>query len=87
MTNGPKYDILHHHFSADEFYLLPIMIVASGVHLIILFLTIWSAIVLKARQLFHATYKMFLILVLLHVSMGVLTRPATMLNSFLTARS
>ncbi len=68
MTNGPQGDLLHRHFSADEFYLLPIMLVAASIHLIVLFMTIWSAVVLKARQLFHATYKMFLTLVFLHVS-------------------
>ena len=68
MTNGPDNDILHHHFSADEFYLLPILLTATVIHLIILFMTIWSAIVLKARHLFHATYKLFLTLVLTHVS-------------------
>ena len=68
MTNGAKQDLLHHHFSADEFYLLPILLVAAGIHMIVLFMTIWSAVVLKARQLFHATYKMFLIIVFMHVS-------------------
>ena len=70
MTNGPKKDILHHHFSADEFYLLPILMTATSIHMIILFMSIWSAIVLKARHLFHATYKLYLTLVFLHVSMS-----------------
>ena len=68
MTNGPKDDILHHHFSADEFYLLPILLTASVIHMLILFMSLWSAIVLKARHLFHATYKLYLMLIFLHVS-------------------
>ena len=27
MSNGPESDVLHYHFSADEFYLLPILLV------------------------------------------------------------
>lgn len=68
MTNGPPNDLLHHHFSADEFYILPIMVVATLGHLLILFLAMWSAVHLKTRQLFHTTYKLFLVSVLLYVS-------------------
>ena len=68
MTNGPKDDILHHHFSADEFYLMPILLTASVIHMLILFMSLWSAIVLKARHLFHATYKLYLMLIFFHVS-------------------
>ena len=69
MTNGPSKDILHYHFSADEFYLLPILCVAAVLHMTLLFMAIWSAIILKTRQLLHATYKLFLTLVFLHVSL------------------
>ncbi len=71
MTNGPKHDILHHHFSADEFYLLPILLTATSVNLLILFMSLWSAIVLKTRHLLHATYKLFLITVFIHVSQSI----------------
>ena len=70
MTNGPSTDILHHQFSADEFYLLPILLTAACIHLFILFMSIWSAIILKARHLFHATYKLFLMTVFIHVSIS-----------------
>ena len=72
MTNGPKTDILHHHYSADEFYLLPILLTATCIHMFILFMTIWSSIILKARHLFHATYKLFLITVFIHVNNSIL---------------
>ena len=66
MTNGEDGDFLHYHFSADEFYILPILVVAFLEHLVLLFLAIWSAVVLRMRQLLHATYKLFLLAVLLH---------------------
>ena len=68
MTNGRKGDILHYHFSADEFYILPILVVAFFEHLVVFFLSSWSAVVLKGRQLLHATYKIYLLSVILHVS-------------------
>ena len=68
MTNGRKGDFLHYHFSADEFYILPILVVAFVEHLVLLFLSVWSAVVLKMRQLLHATYKLFMLSVFLHVS-------------------
>ena len=71
MTNGPKTDILHHHYSADEFYLLPILLTATCIHMFILFMTIWSSIILKTRHLYHATYKLFLMTVFVHVSNSI----------------
>ena len=68
MSNGHPWEYFFYHFSADEFYILPILIVASGFHLFLLFTTTWFAIALKTRQLFHVTYKLFLITVLFHVS-------------------
>ena len=73
LTNGPKGDLLHHHFSADEFYLLPILIVAMLIHFLILGVTILFAVTLKSRQLFHSTYKLFLLAVSLHVSNFMIT--------------
>merc|ERR1712150_81392 len=66
MTNGKPYDYFHYHFSADEFYILPVLIVASALHLFLLFTTTWFAVALKTRQLFHVTYKLFLNTVFLH---------------------
>ena len=63
MTNGREGDLLHHHFSADQFYILPILIVAFAQHLVLFFLSIWSAVVLKNRQLLHSTYKIFMFII------------------------
>ena len=93
MTNGRKGDLLHYHFSADEMYILPILvcqrkslsrcryvqtfsfslslspaqIVAFILHFFLTFLTIWSAVILRQRQLLHATYKLFMVSVFIHV--------------------
>ena len=74
MTNGKRGDLLHYHFSADEFYILPILMVATIVQLCILFLTVWFAINLKSRQLLHVTYKIFLLAAFLHVSQAVVPK-------------
>lgn len=68
LTNGAKGDLLHYHFSADEFYILPILVVAFFQEFVLLCLAIWSAVVLRNRQLLHATYKLFLLSVFFHVS-------------------
>ena len=68
MTNGREGDILHYHFSADQFYILPILIVALAQHLALFFLSIWSAVVLKGRQLLHSTYKIFMFAIFLQVT-------------------
>lgn len=56
-------------FSADEFYIMPILITCFIQHLAILFIGIWSAIILRMRQLLHATFKIFLFSVFLHVGL------------------
>ena len=68
MTNGRKGDLLHYHFSADEFYILPILMVAFLQEFVLLCLSMWSAVILRARQLLHATFKLYLLSVFLHVS-------------------
>ena len=68
MTNGDTRDLLHYHFSADEFYIMPVLVVATLIQFGIVFVTIWFAINLKARQLYHNTYKLLLAAVFLHVS-------------------
>ncbi|XP_059081294.1 transmembrane protein 145-like isoform X2 [Tigriopus californicus] len=67
MTNGYKGDLLHYHFSADEFYILPILCVAFFEHFFLLLLSVWSAMILKGRQLLHATYKLYLLSLFLHI--------------------
>ena len=45
----------------------PAQIVAFILHFFLTFLTIWSAVILRQRQLLHATYKLFMISVFIHV--------------------
>ena len=47
MTNGKEGDLLHYHFSADEFYIMPILVVAFVQQFVVLFLALWSAVVLR----------------------------------------
>ncbi|KAK3742302.1 hypothetical protein RRG08_066076 [Elysia crispata] len=58
MTNGD--DLLHQEFSADEFYILLIDIIFFILYLKIMVLSIFCAVKLRNRQLFHSTYKLYL---------------------------
>ncbi|CAL1534665.1 unnamed protein product [Lymnaea stagnalis] len=58
MTNGD--DLLHREFSADEFYILPVDITFFLMYIIICILSLICAAVLRRRQLFHTTYKLYL---------------------------
>ncbi|XP_018326624.1 transmembrane protein 145, partial [Agrilus planipennis] len=59
MTNGPPGDYWHEHFSADEFYVLPVLLAYSVAYSFLLLAVIVCTIELKARQLLHSTYKLF----------------------------
>ena len=51
-----------------NFFLFPLaQIVAFILHFFLTFLTIWSAVILRQRQLLHATYKLFMLSVFIHV--------------------
>ncbi|XP_070551966.1 transmembrane protein 145-like isoform X2 [Ptychodera flava] len=65
LTNGESY--WTEHFSADEFYILQTNIVFICLFGIILFLSIYVAMKLKSRQLFHTTYKMYLTAIVFYV--------------------
>ena len=67
LTNGEKGALLHYHFSADEFYILPILMSFGALNVMLLLLTFRSAIQLRQRQLLHTTFKMFMVSVLLQV--------------------
>ncbi|XP_063439101.1 transmembrane protein 145-like isoform X5 [Mytilus trossulus] len=60
MTNGPEDDLLRHEYSADEFYILPIDISFLLAYVVLFVLSCICAYLLKQRQLFHTTYKMFM---------------------------
>ncbi|XP_026322571.1 uncharacterized protein LOC113232148 [Hyposmocoma kahamanoa] len=61
MTNGPDGDFWHEHFSADEFYVLPILLSYTLAYVIVMIAVVMSSVELKSRHLLHSTYKLFLI--------------------------
>ncbi|CAH2243390.1 transmembrane protein 145-like [Pararge aegeria] len=60
MTNGPSGDFWHEHFSADEFYVLPILLAYTFAYVIVMVAVVMCSVELKARHLLHSTYKLFL---------------------------
>uniref|UniRef100_A0A182KEC1 Uncharacterized protein n=1 Tax=Anopheles christyi TaxID=43041 RepID=A0A182KEC1_9DIPT len=65
MTNGPPGDFWHEHFSADEMYIPPILMAESIAYSMLLLAVFICAIELKARHLYHCTYRLFTVSVLL----------------------
>lgn len=61
MTNAKDDDILRHEFSADEFYILPIDISFTIMYILVLGISVLFAYLLRQRQLFHTTYKMYMV--------------------------
>lgn len=64
MTNAKDDDLLRHEFSADEFYILPIDIAFLLGYVVLFVLSCICAFFLKQRQLFHTTYKMYMVALL-----------------------
>ncbi|XP_063976402.1 transmembrane protein 145-like isoform X2 [Diachasmimorpha longicaudata] len=60
LTNGSPGSFWREHFSADEFYILPILIAAGCVYLILLGLSIYMAVQLRQRRLLHVTYRLYI---------------------------
>ncbi|XP_045457868.1 transmembrane protein 145-like [Melitaea cinxia] len=60
MTNGPSGDFWHEHFSADEFYVLPILLAYTFAYVIVMIAVVMCSVELRCRHLLHATYKLFL---------------------------
>ncbi|XP_018568361.1 transmembrane protein 145-like [Anoplophora glabripennis] len=65
MTNGPPGDYWHEHFSADEFYILPVLMAFSIAYSFLMLGIVMCSIELKSRQLLHTTYKIFVLSVVL----------------------
>ncbi|XP_058116486.1 uncharacterized protein LOC131285483 [Anopheles ziemanni] len=65
MTNGPPGDFWHEHFSADEMYIPPILMTESISYSMLLLAVFICAVELKARHLYHCTYRLFTLSVLL----------------------
>ncbi|CAD5215926.1 unnamed protein product [Bursaphelenchus okinawaensis] len=60
MTNAKITNRWFYHFSFDEFYALPLSITFMVLELIILILSITFTYMLKARNMLHPTYKLFM---------------------------
>ncbi|XP_060808908.1 transmembrane protein 145 [Amyelois transitella] len=60
MTNGPDGDFWHEHFSADEFYVLPVLLAYTFAYVIVMIAVVMCSVELKSRHLLHASYKLFL---------------------------
>ncbi|XP_065083092.1 transmembrane protein 145-like [Ochlerotatus camptorhynchus] len=65
MTNGVPGDFWHEHYSADEMYIPPILLVESIAYTLLLLAVFLCAIELKSRHLYHCTYRLFALSVLL----------------------
>ncbi|KAM3956245.1 transmembrane protein 145 [Aphomia sociella] len=61
MTNGPDGDFWHAHFSADEFYVLPVLLAYTFAYVIVMIAVVMCSVELKSRHLLHSTYKLFLV--------------------------
>ncbi|KAI6240182.1 Transmembrane protein [Aphelenchoides fujianensis] len=68
MTNSKPSNRWFYHFSFDEFYVLPISIFFMVLEILILIVSIVFTYLLKARNLFHSTFKLFLHALALHLS-------------------
>ncbi|XP_011310566.1 transmembrane protein 145-like [Fopius arisanus] len=60
LTNGSPGSFWREHFSADEFYILPILIAAGSIYIILLCLSIYIAVQLRQRRLLHVTYRLYI---------------------------
>ncbi|XP_042227156.1 transmembrane protein 145-like isoform X2 [Homarus americanus] len=65
MTNG--YSFWDKHFSADEFYILRTDLTALILQLGILFLSLLASAELKSRQLFHTTYRLYMVAIMAQI--------------------
>lgn len=60
MMNGEDDEILYHENSADQFYILPIVITFFLMYMILGAISSAVGYVLSTQQLFHTTYKMYI---------------------------
>ncbi|XP_050456527.1 transmembrane protein 145-like [Cataglyphis hispanica] len=64
LTNAPIGTFWKEHFSADEFYILPLLIATACIYVIVTTLSFYTALRLRSRRLLHISYKLFIISVL-----------------------
>ncbi|XP_030747654.1 transmembrane protein 145-like [Sitophilus oryzae] len=85
MTNGPSGDYWHEHFSADEFYILPILMAFSVAYSFLLLGITVCSLELKQRQLLHTTYKIFVLSCVLQL-LGILVLSIVFLKVAVSGR-
>ncbi|KAJ8687751.1 hypothetical protein QAD02_023545 [Eretmocerus hayati] len=61
LTNAETGSFWRQHFSADEFYILPEILIGACIYIILLGFSINIAFELRSRKLLHVTYKMFMV--------------------------
>ncbi|XP_046142437.1 transmembrane protein 145-like isoform X1 [Osmia bicornis bicornis] len=60
LTNAPHGNFWKEHFSADEFYILPELIIIACIYIVLVILSFYAAMQLRARRLLHVSYKLFM---------------------------
>ncbi|XP_012232288.1 transmembrane protein 145-like [Linepithema humile] len=60
LTNAPAGSFWKEHFSADEFYILPLLIATASIYVILVTLSFYVALQLRSRRLLHISYKLFM---------------------------
>ncbi|XP_057328471.1 transmembrane protein 145-like isoform X1 [Microplitis mediator] len=61
LTNAQPGSFWREHFSADEFWLLPLLIAAGCAYVLLVSYSLYVAIQLRLRRLLHVTYKIFMV--------------------------
>ncbi|CAG5096211.1 Similar to tmem145: Transmembrane protein 145 (Xenopus laevis) [Cotesia congregata] len=61
LTNGESGSFWREHFSADEFWLLPLLIGAESAYILLVSYSLYVSFQLRERRLLHVTYKLFMI--------------------------
>ncbi|KYN08484.1 PREDICTED: transmembrane protein 145-like [Cyphomyrmex costatus] len=60
LTNAAPGTFWKEHFSADEFYILPLLIPTACFYTIFIVLSLYIALQLRSRRLLHISYKLFI---------------------------
>ncbi|XP_043492840.1 transmembrane protein 145-like [Polistes fuscatus] len=60
LTNASPGNIWKEHLSADEFYILPELLIAACIYVVLVILSFYVAVQLRSRRLLHVSYKLFM---------------------------
>ncbi|OXU22806.1 hypothetical protein TSAR_004610 [Trichomalopsis sarcophagae] len=61
LTNAEEGSFWRYHFSADEFYILPELMIGACIYILLIGFSIYTAFELRTRRLLHITYKLFML--------------------------